>query len=51
MYKVSGIGGFFFCAKDPDALAARYSDNLGIVPVPGPGSGSRVRKARRRLIG
>jgi glyoxylase I family protein len=34
MQKVSGIGGFFFRAKDPDAIAAWYRDNLGIDPVP-----------------
>ena len=34
MHKVSGIGGFFFRAKDPDALANWYRDNLGIDPVP-----------------
>lgn len=34
MHKVTGIGGFFFRANDPDALARWYSDNLGIDPVP-----------------
>jgi glyoxylase I family protein len=34
MHKVSGIGGFFFRATDPDAIAAWYRDNLGIDPVP-----------------
>jgi predicted enzyme related to lactoylglutathione lyase len=34
MHKVSGIGGFFFHADDPDALALWYRDNLGIDPVP-----------------
>jgi predicted enzyme related to lactoylglutathione lyase len=32
--KVTGIGGFFFRATDPDALAQWYSDNLGVDPVP-----------------
>jgi glyoxylase I family protein len=34
MERVDGIGGFFFRAKDPDALAKWYEDNLGILPVP-----------------
>lgn len=34
MEKVSGIGGFFFRARDSDALTAWYRDNLGIDPVP-----------------
>jgi glyoxylase I family protein len=34
MQKVNGIGGFFFRAKDPDAIAAWYRDNLGIDPIP-----------------
>lgn len=34
MERVVGIGGFFFRAKDPKALARWYEDNLGIVPVP-----------------
>ena len=34
MHKVNGIGGFFFRANDPGAMAAWYSDNLGIDPVP-----------------
>jgi hypothetical protein len=32
--KVSGIGGFFFHAKDPDALARWYKEKLGVDPVP-----------------
>ncbi len=34
MHKVTGIGGFFFRAADPDALSDWYRDNLGIDPVP-----------------
>ena len=34
MHKVSGIGGFFFRAQDPVAIAAWYRDNLGVDPVP-----------------
>lgn len=34
MERVTGIGGFFFRAKDPKALAHWYEDNLGILPVP-----------------
>ena len=34
MEKVCGIGGLFFRAKDPGALARWYQDNLGIDPVP-----------------
>jgi glyoxylase I family protein len=32
--RVDGIGGFFFRAKDPQALAAWYQLHLGIDPVP-----------------
>jgi len=34
MQKVTGIGGVFFRARDPKALAAWYRDHLGIDPVP-----------------
>lgn len=34
MEKVLGIGGLFFRAKDPKALAAWYEKYLGITPVP-----------------
>jgi predicted enzyme related to lactoylglutathione lyase len=34
MHKVSGIGGFFFRARDSDAISNWYRDNLGIDPVP-----------------
>jgi predicted enzyme related to lactoylglutathione lyase len=34
MEKVLGFGGFFFRAKDPDALAAWYAKHLGVTPPP-----------------
>ena len=34
MERVDGIGGFFFRARDPKALAQWYEHNLGILPVP-----------------
>jgi glyoxylase I family protein len=34
MEKVTGIGGFFFRAREPKALAAWYRDHLGVDPVP-----------------
>ena len=34
MEKVTGIGGFFFRAKSPDALSQWYHDHLGVSPVP-----------------
>ena len=34
MEKVSGIGGFFFRAKDPKALALWYQQHLGILTIP-----------------
>ena len=34
MEKVNGIGGLFFRAKDPAALAAWYRDHLGVALVP-----------------
>ncbi len=34
MEKVEGIGGVFFRAKDPKALAKWYSQHLGVSPVP-----------------
>jgi glyoxylase I family protein len=34
MEKVMGIGGFFFRAKDPKALALWYQEHLGILTVP-----------------
>ncbi|MEP0519085.1 MAG: VOC family protein [Hyphomicrobiales bacterium] len=32
--RVTGIGGIFFRAKEPSALARWYSDNLGVDVVP-----------------
>jgi predicted enzyme related to lactoylglutathione lyase len=34
MEKVTGFGGLFFRARDPDALAAWYEANLGVARVP-----------------
>ena len=34
MQKVNGIGGFFFTASDPDAVADWYRDHLGVDRVP-----------------
>ena len=34
MEKVTGIGGFFFRAKDPKALGRWYEQHLGILPIP-----------------
>jgi glyoxylase I family protein len=34
MEKVTGIGGFFFRARDPKALGLWYQQNLGILPIP-----------------
>jgi predicted enzyme related to lactoylglutathione lyase len=33
--RVTGIGGFFFRARDPEALARWYTAHFGIDPVPG----------------
>jgi glyoxylase I family protein len=35
MEQVTGIGGLFFRAKDPEALAAWYEEMLGVAQVPG----------------
>ncbi|MEO1250984.1 MAG: VOC family protein [Pseudomonadota bacterium] len=35
MEKVDGIGGVFFRARDPEALAKWYEENLGVSRVPG----------------
>jgi predicted enzyme related to lactoylglutathione lyase len=34
MHTVTGIGGFFFVASDPEALANWYHENLGVPRVP-----------------
>ncbi|UFS97181.1 VOC family protein [Nocardia huaxiensis] len=34
MERVTGIGGFFCTAKDPNALNAWYAEHLGVVPPP-----------------
>lgn len=34
MERVTGIGGFFFRAKDPAALGLWYDRNLGVAPTP-----------------
>ena len=34
MARITGIGGLFFRARDPQALAAWYAEHLGINPVP-----------------
>ena len=34
MERVTGIGGLFFRAKDPKALALWYQNNLGVTTVP-----------------
>lgn len=34
MERVLGIGGFFFRAKDPKAVAQWYADNLGVTMTP-----------------
>lgn len=34
MERVLGVGGFFFRAREPEALARWYADNLGVAPAP-----------------
>ncbi|RZS44548.1 putative enzyme related to lactoylglutathione lyase [Herbihabitans rhizosphaerae] len=34
MERITGIGGLFFRARDPEALTAWYEDNLGVRPPP-----------------
>lgn len=40
MEKVTGIGGFFFRARNPEALARWYEEHLGVLPVPTTDGGS-----------
>jgi glyoxylase I family protein len=40
MEKVTGIGGLFFRARDPEALGRWYHEHLGITPVPSSYEGS-----------
>ena len=42
--KVTGIGGFFFRAKDPKTLAKWYSDHLGVGLVPTASGGAPWRQ-------
>jgi len=35
MERVTGIGGFFFRSRDPDALRKWFADLLGVGPAPG----------------
>jgi catechol 2,3-dioxygenase-like lactoylglutathione lyase family enzyme len=44
MEKVLGIGGFFFRAEDPGALAEWYRRHLGIDPAPGDAEASPWRQ-------
>jgi glyoxylase I family protein len=34
MERVTGIGGFFFRAQDPDLLGLWYAEHLGVLPPP-----------------
>ena len=34
MERVTGIGGFFFCAADPEGLAQWYAERLGVNEAP-----------------
>lgn len=34
MHKVTGIGGFFFRATNPEAIARWYEEHLGVDPLP-----------------
>ena len=34
MQRVTGIGGFFFRARDPETLSKWYATHLGVDPVP-----------------
>ena len=43
MERVLGIGGFFFRAKDPKAIARWYADNLGVTLTPSAVKPSAIR--------
>src|SRR5438477_8423509 len=47
MEKVTGIGGFFFRAKDPKTLGLWYEQHLGILPIPTRSEERRVGKECR----
>ncbi len=55
MEKVTGIGGFFFRAKDPKALALWYQQHLGILTIPTSSGATKwrpsykLRESRSRL--
>lgn len=34
MERVTGVGGLFFAARDPEALARWYAERLGVDPAP-----------------
>ena len=44
MERVTGIGGFFFRANDPEALTTWYRERLGIDPVPSSSGGEPWRQ-------
>jgi len=44
MEKVTGIGGLFFRARDPEGLACWYRDHLGVTPIPSDYEGSGWRQ-------
>jgi hypothetical protein len=46
MERVTGIGGFFFRARDPQALAIWYEERFGVTPVPQSYGGTPWRQQR-----